>query len=302
MALLQQEDMMQKRWFITGASRGLGVDVAKAALAAGDCVVATGRDPEQVRAALGPEHERLLVVRLDVAVEAQAQAAVEAAVARFGGIDVLVNNAGYGHLGFFEETTARDVREQFDSNVFGLMHVTRAAVPVMRAARRGHIFNLSSLAGVRGAMFSSLYCASKFAVEGFSESLAEEMASFGIRVTIVEPGPFRTDFLSQRSLRLGSQALPDYEAMRASILAAFEARNGKQAGDPLKLAQKMVELANAPNPPLRFLAGTVALGTGLQKLDRMREEIVAWSLPSKATDGDYADSAPWTSPAQALVR
>lgn len=290
---------MQKRWFITGASRGLGVDIARAALAAGDCVVATGRDPEMVHAALGAGHERLQVVRLDVAVEAQAYAAVEAAVARFGGIDVLVNNAGYGHLGFFEEASDQDARDQFDSNVFGLMHVTRAALPVMRAARRGHVFNVSSIAGVRGTVFSSLYCASKFAVEGFSESLAEELAPFGIHVTIVEPGPFRTGFLSQRSLRLAAQALPDYDGMRASIGATFAARNGRQAGDPFRLAQAMVELANAPNPPLRFLAGSLALEAGLQKLERMREDFIGWSAPSRATDGDYADSDPWTLPAQA---
>jgi len=286
---------MQKRWFITGASRGLGVDIARAALEAGDCVVATGRDPEQVRAALGARHERLLVVRLDVAVEAEAHTAVEAAVAGFGGIDVLVNNAGYGHLGLFEEATSEDVRDQFDSNVFGLMHVTRAALPAMRAARRGHIFNVSSVAGVRGTAFCSLYCASKFAVEGFSESLAEEVAPFGIRVTIVEPGPFRTNFLSGSSLRLASAPLPDYDEMRDRMQATYAARNGKQGGDPQKLAHAIVELANANDPPLRFLAGTVALDAGLRKLERMREEFIAWGGPSRATDGDYADSHPWQS-------
>jgi NAD(P)-dependent dehydrogenase (short-subunit alcohol dehydrogenase family) len=285
----------QKRWFITGASRGLGVDIAQAALAAGDQVVATGRDPAQVRNALG-EHERLLVAPLDVAVEAQAHEAVRLAVARFGGIDVLVNNAGYGHLGFFEESTADDVRAQFDSNVFGLMHVTRAVLPTMRAARSGHVFNLSSLAGLRGAMFSSLYCASKFAVEGFSEGLAEEVAPFGIRVTIVEPGPFRTDFLSAQSIRMGDAALPDYDTMRAQLRATFDARNGKQGGDPARLAQAIVALANEATPPLRFVAGTPAYDIAVPKLHKMLAEIESRRAQSAATDGDYTDSASWQPP------
>lgn len=281
---------MQQRWFITGAGRGLGVDIARAALAAGHAVVATGRHPEAVRAALGPEHERLLVLGLDVTDAAQAPLAVAAAEGRFGGIDVLVNNAGYGHVGFFEETTEADARAQFDSNVFGLMNVTRAVLPSMRKARAGHVFNLSSLAGLRGNMFASLYSASKFAVEGLSESLAEELAPFGIRVTIVEPGPFRTDFLTARSLRVGAATLPDYDDMRARMLAAFEARNGKQAGDPARLARAMVEMAGSATPPLRFLAGSQAFDMGVPKLDEMRKDITAWEAASRATDGDYADA------------
>lgn len=283
---------MQKCWFITGASRGLGVEIAKAALAAGDCVVATGRDPEQVNAALG-ERECLLVAPLDVTRKGDVQAAVDAAIERFGGIDVLVNNAGYGHLGFFEETTDADVHAQFDSNVFGLMQVTRAVLPSMRHSRAGHIFNLSSLAGLRGSAFSSLYCASKFAVEGFSEALAEELAPFGIRVTIIEPGPFRTDFLSARSLRVGEARQRDYDPVRDAVRATFEARNGRQAGDPAKLARALVDLANTSHPPLRFLAGAAAFEVGTLKLDRMRTEMDAWRAAGIATDGDYEDARPW---------
>jgi len=290
---------MQKCWFITGASRGLGVDIARAALDAGDCVMATGRDPGQVLGALGGERECLMVARLDVTREDEAQAAVAAAIERFGGIDVLVNNAGYGHLGFFEESTAQQIRDQFESNVFGLMGVTRAVLPSMRAARAGHIFNLSSLAGVRGSAFSSIYCASKFAVEGLSEALAEELAPFDIRVTIVEPGPFRTDFLSGRSLRLGSAPLPGYDGARDRIRASFEARNGRQAGDPARLAQALVTLANDPRPPLRFLAGTVAMEAARQKLNRMHADVDAWRALSSGTDGDYADSRQWQAPGQA---
>jgi NAD(P)-dependent dehydrogenase (short-subunit alcohol dehydrogenase family) len=291
--------MMQKSWFITGANRGLGVEIAKAALAAGDCVMATGRDPEQVLDALGGERECLMVARLDVTRSEDAEAAVEAAVQRFGAIDVLVNNAGYGHLGFFEETTVRDIRDQFDSNVFGLMQVTRAVLPSMRQARAGHILNMSSLAGVRGSAFSSLYCASKFAVEGFSEALAEELLPFGIHVTIVEPGPFRTDFLGPRSLRIGAADLPDYDRARDRIRASFEARNGRQAGDPERLAHALVALVNDPQPPLRFLAGSAACDAALQKLDRMRADIDTWRPLSEGTDGAYADTRQWQAPGQA---
>lgn len=290
---------MQKIWFITGASRGLGVEIARAALAAGDSVVATGRNPDEVRTALGNEHDRLLVLRLDVTREHEVQQAVDTAIQRFKRIDVLVNNAGYGHLGFFEEATAADVNTQFDSNVFGLMHVTRAILPSMRAARAGRIFNFSSLAGMRGSAFSSLYCASKFAVEGFSEALAEELAPFGIRVTIIAPGPFRTDFLSARSIQVAGAELPDYAFTRDKIRATFEARNGRQAGDPLKLAAAVVDLANHPHPPLRFVAGTAAFDVVLQKLATMRSEIEAWREPSVATDGDYEDARPWQPPSQA---
>ena len=276
---------MSKTWFITGASRGLGVDIAKAALRAGDRVVATGRQRAHVADALGADNDRLLTLELDVARAPQAHTAVADAVARFGGIDVLVNNAGYGHLGYFEETTDEDVEAQFAANVFGLFNVTRAALPVMRAARGGRIFNLSSLAGVRGFELASLYCASKFAVEGFSESLALELAPFGVHVTIVEPGPFRTDFLTPESIRFGAKAIPDYEDRRAAQRATFEQRNGKQPGDPAKLADAMVRLANEPAPPLRFTAGALAVNTFASKLGAMQAELEKWRALGVATDG-----------------
>ena len=276
---------MSKTWFITGASRGLGVDIAKAALRVGDRVVATGRQRAHVADALGPDNDRLLTLELDVARAPQAHTAVADAVARFGGIDVLVNNAGYGHLGYFEETTDEDIEAQFATNVFGLFNVTRAALPVMRAARRGRIFNLSSLAGVRGSELGSLYCASKFAVEGFSESLALELAPFGVHVTIVEPGPFRTDFLTPESIRFGAKAIPDYEDRRAAQRATFEQRNGKQPGDPVKLADAMVQLANEAAPPLRFTAGALAVNTFAAKLGAMQAELEKWRALGVATDG-----------------
>jgi NAD(P)-dependent dehydrogenase (short-subunit alcohol dehydrogenase family) len=278
---------MQKTWFITGASRGLGVEIGKAALHAGDRVVATGRKRTAVIDRLGPDNDRLLSVELDVINADQVRSAVAAAVSRFGAIDVLVNNAGYGHLGFFEETTIEDAQAQFAANLFGALNVTRAALPVMRSARSGRIFNISSIAGVRGAEFASLYCASKFALEGFSESLSKELAPFGLFVTIVEPGPFRTDFLTRESLRFGDGAVGDYDDRRAQIRAAFEQRNGQQPGDPAKLAQAMVRLANEAKPPIRFIAGSFALDAAQVKFAGMRDELDSWRLLSMSTDGSY---------------
>jgi NAD(P)-dependent dehydrogenase (short-subunit alcohol dehydrogenase family) len=279
---------MSRTWFITGASRGLGVEMAKAAMGAGDQVVATGRKRSAIHESLGADTDRLLSVELDVTDARQAQAAVAAALERFNGIDVLVNNAGYGHLGFFEETTDQDVEAQFATNLFGVFNVTRAVLPAMRAARRGRIFNLSSLAGIRGNEFASLYCASKFALEGFSESLALEVAPFGIFVTIVAPGPFRTDFLSPQSLRFGGKPIADYDARRAKVQAAFESRNGQQPGDPAKLATALVRLANEAKPPMRFIAGVFAVETAEKKFADVRAELERWRDVGMATDGSYA--------------
>jgi NAD(P)-dependent dehydrogenase (short-subunit alcohol dehydrogenase family) len=282
---------MSSTWFITGASRGLGATLARELLAAGHNVVATGRNLEQLWEALGPDGAQLLSVELDVANPEQARAAVALAVARFGAIDVLVNNAGYGQMGFFEETGAAEQRAQFDTNVFGMFNVTQALLPGMRAARRGRIFNLSSLGGLLGAELASLYCASKFAVEGFSESLAKEVARFGIFVTLIEPGPFRTEFLSAESMRFGPGTLEDYRERRAELVASFEARNGRQPGDPARLARAMLALAAEAQPPLRFLAGAIAVQAAEGKLAAMRAEIERWRALSLGTDGDYDSSS-----------
>jgi NAD(P)-dependent dehydrogenase (short-subunit alcohol dehydrogenase family) len=273
-----------KTWFITGASRGFGVHFAKAAMRAGDRVVAAGRRRASVNDSVGPDSERLLSVELDVTDAEQAQAAVNAAVSRFGAIDVLVNNAGYGHLGFFEETTIQDAQAQFAANLFGAFNVTRAALPIMRSARKGRIFNISSLAGIRGAEFASLYCASKFALEGFSESLSNEVAPFGLFVTIVEPGPFRTDFLTPESLRFGGKLVADYDGRRAQVQASFEQRNGRQPGDPAKLAEAIVRLANEARPPMRFVAGSFAVDAADAKLAAMRTELDLWRRLGVNTD------------------
>jgi len=275
---------MARTWFVTGASRGLGVEIAKAALRAGDRVVATGRRKDEVARAVGGDSEQVLTLALDVTDESQARSAVAAALARFGAIDVLVNNAGYGHLGFFEEKSQDDVDAQFATNVFGLFKVTRSVLPCMRAARKGHIFNISSIAGVRGSEGGSLYCSSKFAVEGFSESLAKEVAPFGIFVTIVEPGFFRTEFLSDESARFGGGAIADYAEASARIQGFFKQRNGTQAGDPRKLAEALVTLAGEAAPPLRFAVGSDAVEVTETKLAGARAELEAWRGLSVGTD------------------
>ncbi|SDP94389.1 NADP-dependent 3-hydroxy acid dehydrogenase YdfG [Rhodoferax sp. OV413] len=270
-------------WFITGAARGIGAHTVQAALAAGHNVVATARKRENITLT----DDRLLALDLDVTDAAQAQAAVQSAVAHFGRIDVLVNNAGYGQLGLFEESTVADAQAQFATNVFGLFHVTRAVLPVMRQQRAGHVLNISSMAGIRGRAGTALYSASKFAVEGFSEGLAQELAPFGIRVTIVEPGAFRTDFLDGQSMRFGSQPIADYAAQSAQINAGFGARNHMQPGDPARLAAVLLQLAAHPKPPLRFAAGSDAVEIIGAKIEALRGELEAWQALSVTTDGEF---------------
>ncbi|HBX55731.1 oxidoreductase [Pseudomonas sp. UBA2684] len=277
---------MIKTWFITGASRGIGAEIAKAALAAGDNVVATGRDLARLEALFALYGERVLPVQLDVAQEGQAALAVEAALRRFGRIDIAVNNAGYGQLGPFEENDVSAVERQFATNVFGVFHVCRAVLPVMRSQRAGHIFNMSSIAGVLGMGGAALYCSAKFAVEGFSESLAQEVAQFGIRVTIIEPGAFRTDFLDHSSAALGGNGLQDYAEFSKKIRASSDANNHKQLGDPGKLAAILLQLAAEEKPPLRYLAGSDALKAVTAKLAAMGQEIERWREWSVLTDGN----------------
>ena len=275
---------MSKIWFITGATRGIGAEIVKAALAAGDTVVATGRDANKIAATFGLADGRLLALPLDVTQPHQVDTAIEAALAKFGRIDVLVNNAGYGQLGPFEEHNASAAEAQFATNVFGLFNVSRAVLPAMRKQRSGHIFNLSSIAGVRGGPGGALYSASKFAVEGFSESLAAEVAPFNIHVTIIEPGFFRTDFLDPSSVRYGNQGIADYAELSATISNNYQARNHTQAGDPARLAQVFVQLANEARPPLRFAAGTDAIEISEARLESRRAELAQWRALSASTD------------------
>jgi NAD(P)-dependent dehydrogenase (short-subunit alcohol dehydrogenase family) len=230
----------KKVWLVTGAGRGMGVDIVKAALAAGNDVVATGRDVQKVKNAIG-DHQSLLIVPLDVTSPADADAAVESAVQEFGRIDVLVNNAGNFYGGFFEELSPGQVRSQMETLLFGPMNVTRAVLPVMRKQRSGLVVTLSSVAGITGLVFCSAYAAAKFGVEGWMESLAQEIAPFGIRTMLVEPGFFRTDLLSAESTTYAELSIEDYASRTAETVAAWKSMNGKQGGDPTKLAAALVE-------------------------------------------------------------
>ena len=281
---LDLENIVSKVWFITGAGRGIGAEIARAALDAGHRVVATGRKLADLEATFGPYGNNALCLSLDVAREQESGDAVGRAVDRFGRIDVLVNNAGYGQLGLFEEVPTAAVEQQFQTNVFGLMHVTRAALPQMRSQRSGHIFNLASIGGFMGFESSSVYCAAKFAVEGFSESLALEVARFGIGVTVVEPGFFRTDFLDASSVRYGSQRISDYSDPQGPPRAQYETYNHRQPGDPAKLGRVLVQLAGLARPPLHFLAGSDALACASDAFERRRAEIARHAALSTSTD------------------
>jgi NAD(P)-dependent dehydrogenase (short-subunit alcohol dehydrogenase family) len=253
----------KKVWFITGAGRGMGVDIAQAALKAGDAVVATGRDINEVEKSVG-KSENLLVVKLDVTRPSDAEAAVRAAVERFGRIDVLVNNAGNFYAGFFEDLSMEDIEKQIETNLIGPMNVTRAILPVMRKQRAGNIITISSSAGLVGIEFASAYAASKFAVEGWMLSLQPEVAPFGINITIVNPGFFRTDLLSKKSMAFASKPIDDYKERREQMETGWTGMAGTQSGDPKKLAQALLKIANEEKPPKRFIAGADAIETARQ--------------------------------------
>ncbi|MEA2652057.1 MAG: hypothetical protein QOI85_1778 [Chloroflexota bacterium] len=262
----------RKTWFITGAGRGMGVDITKAALAAGNAVVATGRDPDAATRAIG-EADDLLVVQLNVTVPSEAEAAVTAAVDRFGSIDVLVNNAGNFQAGFFEELTPEQVERQLTTTLLGPMHVTRAILPVMRKQRSGHIITISSSAGLAGQEFCTAYSASKFGLEGWMESLRLEVQPFGIHTTIVNPGFFRTELLTPQSTTYAETEIDDYADRRVAYVAAWTAQSGRQSGDPVKLAAALVAIAAEEPPMRRFLPG--ALATAEQKVVDLQADIEA---------------------------
>jgi NAD(P)-dependent dehydrogenase (short-subunit alcohol dehydrogenase family) len=251
-------------WFVTGAGRGMGVDIVKAALAAGHVVVATGRDTEAVAKAVG-EADQLLVSKLDVTRPEDAKTAVAAAVERFGGIDVLVNNAGNFYAGFFEELPPEDFRAQIETNLFGPINVTRAVLPVMRAQRSGLVVTISSTAGISGQAFVSAYAAAKFGIEGWMESLTPEVAPFGIRTMLVEPGFFRTELLTEESTKYPEPSIDDYAETTRQTVAAWKKMNGLQGGDPAKLAKALIPLATEAEPPLRWPAGADAVDALEQK-------------------------------------
>ncbi len=262
----------KKVWFITGAGRGMGRDIAQAALAAGNAVVATGRDPEAVTKAIGGA-DGLLVVKLDVTNPADAEAAVASAIDRFGRIDVLVNNAANFYAGFFEELTPEQMDRQLAASLIGPMNVTRAVLPVMRRQGAGHIMTISSSAGLAGFVFGAAYSASKFGIEGWMESLRQEVAPFGIHTTIVNPGYFRTELLTPESTTYAPPSIDDYADRRDPLVAAWNDTNGKQPGDPAKLAQALVGVAHEQPPLRRFIAGADSIAAIEQKVAELQEDI-----------------------------
>jgi len=260
-------------WFVTGASRGFGLEIARQALARGDAVVATARDPGTIEASLGGASPSLLPVALDVNDEGQAREAAAQAVRRFGRIDVLVNNAGRGLLGAVEEASAKEVRAVFETNVFGLLTVTRAILPFMRAQRSGRILNLSSVGGFAASPGWGVYCATKFAVEGLSESLRDELTPLGITVTIIEPGTFRTDFLDASSLARVREPIDDYAATAGQMRVWARDANHAQLGDPVKGAAAMIAVATSPHPPLRVQLGADCVARVESKLAAVAREL-----------------------------
>jgi NAD(P)-dependent dehydrogenase (short-subunit alcohol dehydrogenase family) len=259
-------------WFITGAGRGMGAAFAKAARAAGHAVVATGRRPDEVRNALG-ETDDVLAVRLDVTRVDDADAAVASAVERFGRIDVLVNSAGASFKGYFEEMSSAQVEQQLATNLIGPMNVTRAVLPVMRRQRSGHLVAISSGAGLVPFEYSSVYAASKAGLEGWMGALEQEVAPFGIRTTIVNPGFFRTGLASPESLIWPALSIPDYAERSATQRSWWQAQDGHQSGDPDKLAQALLTIVGEHPPPRRFLAGADTIALAQRKIDELREQI-----------------------------
>jgi len=266
---------MIKTWFITGATRGMGTEFAKAALAAGHNVVATGRRVEALNEALGSA-DNLLKVAMDVNDVDAVQTAVTAATKRFGRIDVLLNNAANFYAGYFEEQTSEEVKKQLETTLFGAMNVTRAVLPIMRAQHSGHVITISSTAGLVGYEFVSAYCAAKFAVDGWMESLQQEVEPLGITTTIVNPGFFRTELLTKESTSYAEPHVGDYADRTAVQREWWTSQNGKQGGDPVKLAQALLKLASEEQPPLRFLAGADAVATAEAHIAKLQKEIDAY--------------------------
>jgi NAD(P)-dependent dehydrogenase (short-subunit alcohol dehydrogenase family) len=280
----------KKTWFITGAGRGMGLDIAKAALAAGRNVVATGRNPDGVREALGDSGD-LLAVKLDVTSREDAEAAAAAAVDRFGGIDVLVNNAANFYAGYFEELAPEQMERQLTTSLIGPMNVTRAVLPVMRKQRSGHLVTISSSAGFAGFEYGTAYAASKFGVDGWMESLAPEVEPFGIHTTVVNPGFFRTELLTEDSTNYAPASIEEYAERNATQREFWESMNGRQTGDPAKLAQALLTIADEEQPPFRFIAGADAIAQAEAKLAERRQQIDAYRDLSTSLALDEAVAA-----------
>jgi NAD(P)-dependent dehydrogenase (short-subunit alcohol dehydrogenase family) len=278
--------MASQVWFVTGASRGLGFAIAQAVLEKGDAVVAAARNASRAEQVLGSS-DRVFAVSIDVTDRASIQRAADTAVARFGKIDVIVNNAGYGLMGAVEELDALELEDVFKTNFFGAREVIRALLPTLRAQRAGWIVNISSVGGFTGTPGAGAYNASKFALEGLSEALAQELAPLGIRVLIVEPGYFRTDFLND-SMRTAKATIADYADTAGSTIKTIAERNGKQPGDPRKAARAIIKAIESLHPPLRLVLGGDAVERVTNKLAAVRHDLDDWREVSMGTDFDAA--------------
>ena len=277
--------MSNKTWLITGAARGIGLSLARQVLARGDGVAATSRTMESLRKALGADSDRFLALEVDLVSEPGVQAAMEKVIGVFGSIDVVVNNAGYGQQGTIEALTDAELRRNFDVNVFAPLHVLRHALPQLRKQRSGHIFNVASIAGFQGGYAGwGSYVATKFALAGLTETLAAEVAELGIKATIVYPGPVRTGFLSRESLVVAQHVIADYAAAQASLELHLNGLDGKQAGDPEKLALLIIQAANTAQPPVHLFAGQIANELAEEKLKAVSGDLAAWKSASQATD------------------
>lgn len=272
-----------KVWLITGCSSGFGRALAEAVLKQGGSLLATAREPEQLHALIEPYPKTAKAVRLDVTSSQDIQAAVDLAIATFGRIDVLVNNAGHGLIAALEEMSDVEIHQFFETNFFGALRLMRSVLPVMRQQGSGHIVNLSSTAGFVGFGGSSLYCGAKFALEGTSEALAKEVESFGIKVTLIEPGAFRTNF-NGRSLAVAQQSIDAYAPVSSASLQWFKQMDGQQPGDPTKAAQAIIQAVESPNPPMRLALGTDAISLIQEKLESVKTDLDAWQQVTVSTD------------------
>ena len=277
-------DKQQKVWYITGASKGLGLSLVKQLLTAGHKVAATSRNVEDLKKAVGEDLPNFLPLAVNLKDETSVKASVDATVASFGQLDVVVNNAGYGLVGSLEELSDKESRENFEVNVFGTLNVIRTTMPHLRAQQSGHIFNIASVGGFFGDFPGfGIYCATKFAVVGLSESLAAEVKEFGIKVTVVQPGYFRTSFLTNGSLGVPENPITAYAAVRASQNAHQEGINGNQQGDPEKAAAVLIKVADAENPPVHLFLGQDAYDLADQKILTVQQDMDAWENLATST-------------------
>jgi NAD(P)-dependent dehydrogenase (short-subunit alcohol dehydrogenase family) len=277
------KNRVAKVWLVTGCSTGFGRALAEAVLQQGDYLLATARKPEQLGALVEQYPETAKAVRLDVTSPQDIQAAVDTAIATFDRVDVLVNNAGHGLIAALEEVSDVEMRQFFETNFFGALRLMRSVLPVMRQQGSGHIVNLSSTAGFVGFAGSSLYCGAKFALEGTSEALAKEVEPFGIKVTLMEPGAFRTDF-NGRSLAAAKHSIDVYATVSGTSLQWFKEMDGQQPGDPAKAAQAIIQVVESPAPPMRLALGTDAMSLIQEKLESVKTDLEAWQQVTVSTD------------------